>query len=130
LLFSVKQTGYCCHLGFSTCFHNKIFDENDQKLSQNQDILKEVFYTIKDRINSPKPNSYVSSLVSRNENDLLRKINEEAFEFILAIKEKNKANIIHEATDLIFHTLVALAKADITIEEIYEEFFKRKKEKH
>jgi phosphoribosyl-ATP pyrophosphohydrolase/phosphoribosyl-AMP cyclohydrolase len=130
LLFSVEQIGHCCHLGFSTCFHNKILDENEknQKSNQSQSILKEVFNTIKSRIASPRINSYVSSLVSKGENELLKKINEEAFEFILAMKEKNKNEIVHEATDLIFHVLIALAKADISIEEIYEEFFKRRKE--
>ncbi|MEM2897274.1 MAG: bifunctional phosphoribosyl-AMP cyclohydrolase/phosphoribosyl-ATP diphosphatase HisIE [Candidatus Bathyarchaeia archaeon] len=127
LLFSVRQAGYCCHLGFSTCFHNKIFDD-EEKMSSSQ-ILNEVFNAIRHRIASPKPNSYVSALVSKGENGILEKVNEEASEFLSAIKARDRKGIIHEATDLIFHVLIALAKASISLEDIYEEFFKRRKER-
>lgn len=131
LLFSVKQIGHCCHLGFSTCFHNKILDEDEESpmTNLNQNILNEVFGIIKHRIELPKPNSYVSSLIFKGEEKILKKVNEEAFEFIMAIRKKDRNEIVHEATDLIFHVLIAIAKAGINIEEIYKEFSKRRKEK-
>ena len=40
----------------------------------------------------------------------LKKIEEEAFEVIDAVKLKNKSNIVHEVADLWFHCLVRFSK--------------------
>ncbi len=90
-------------------------------------IVEEVFNVIEDRKVNPKENSYVSSLFSKGENKILEKIGEEATELILASKDNKKGEIIHEATDLIFHVLVLLSYKNIRLEDIYEEFRKRRK---
>jgi len=58
-------------------------------------------------------------------NKTLKKIEEEAFEVIDAVKLKNKSSIIHEVADLWFHCLVVLAKKNLTVEDITNELKKR-----
>ncbi len=90
-------------------------------------ILVEVFNVIKDRKVNPKRDSYVSKIFKEGEEKILRKINEECLELILAAKDGSRKEIIHEATDLIFHVLLLLCYKDIDIYEIFEEFYKRRK---
>ena len=57
--------------------------------------------------------------------ETLKKIEEEAFEVIDAVKLKNKSNIVHEVADLWFHCLVLLAKKNLTVEDITNELKNR-----
>ena len=59
---------------------------------------------------------------------IAQKIVEEAGELSIAsLTDKNSTKIIHEFCDLIYHMLVMLEKADINIEEIWNELESRKK---
>ncbi|RLI31062.1 phosphoribosyl-ATP diphosphatase [Candidatus Bathyarchaeota archaeon] len=91
------------------------------------DILKEVFDVVMDRIENPKLNSYVSKLTKAGLEKVLSKVKEESEELIEASKIGSKVEIIHEAVDLIFHTLILLALKNITLEEIFEEFKRRRR---
>ncbi len=93
----------------------------------NCNILDEVFNVIKDRKKNPKENSYVSKIFKEGEEKILRKINEECFELIIASKNNNRREIIHEATDLIFHVMLLLCLKDIELKDIYEEFKRRRR---
>ena len=53
------------------------------------------------------------------------KIAEEAGEVLLAAK--NDENLVYESVDLIFHTLLILAYKGIDIDEVFEEFARRRK---
>lgn len=90
-------------------------------------VVEEVFEVIKDRKKNPKPGSYVSSMFEKGEDKIIEKIGEEAAELIVASKNNKKAEIIHEATDLIFHVMVLLGYKGIELKEIYGEFKRRKK---
>jgi phosphoribosyl-ATP pyrophosphohydrolase/phosphoribosyl-AMP cyclohydrolase len=73
---------------------------------------------------NPK-SSYVASLYHKGENSILKKVAEEAAEFCFAVKDDDKKEIIYEAADLAFHTLVALAYKNIHPEAILEELKRR-----
>lgn len=124
ILFKVQQIGVCCHTGAHSCFHKPIEAEKEAKTLDAR-ILERVFEVVKDRINNPKPDSYVSKLSSQGEDASLQKIGEEATELVLAAKNQDKNNIIHEAADLIFHTIVLLAQKNLEISEVFEELEKR-----
>lgn len=59
------------------------------------------------------------------EDKILEKIGEEAAEVIIA--SKNNENLVYEATDLIFHTLMLLVYKKVDIDELFLEFQKRRK---
>ncbi|WP_457612468.1 phosphoribosyl-ATP diphosphatase [Methanocaldococcus sp.] len=94
-------------------------------------ILEEVFNTIKKRIEEKPENSYVANLIKDDKksgiNKICEKIGEESVELIFAAKDDNKEEIVHEATDLIFHVMILLAYKGIDLEDIYKEFEKRRK---
>lgn len=89
-------------------------------------ILDEVFSVIEDRRENPLEGSYVASLFERGEDKILEKVGEEATELIIAAKNSEKGEIVHEAADLIFHIMVLLGEKGITMDEIYKELESRR----
>lgn len=91
-------------------------------------IISEVYEVLKDRRDNPI-DSYTSQLMLDNnklaEDKILEKIGEEATELIIA--SKNNENIVYEATDLIFHTLMLLVYKEIDLDQLLLEFQKRRK---
>jgi len=113
-------TGPTCHTGNSTCF------SNDNKHKQN--TLNSLIGIIKQRKEDYNPDSYTSNLLKEGMPKIAQKIVEEAGELSIAsLTDKNSSKIIHEFSDLIYHMLVMLEKADINIEEIWDELELRKK---
>jgi phosphoribosyl-ATP pyrophosphohydrolase len=94
----------------------------------NENIIQEVYETLKNRKNFPI-NSYTSKLMKDSdkiaEDKILEKVGEEATEVIIA--SKNNENLVEESTDLIFHILILLVYKGIELEEILNEFKKRRK---
>jgi len=94
----------------------------------NENVIVEVYETLKSRRDSPI-NSYTSNLMKDSdklaEDKILEKIGEEATEVIIA--SKNDENLVEESVDLIFHNLVLLVYKGIELEDILNEFKKRRK---
>ncbi|EDM23466.1 bifunctional phosphoribosyl-AMP cyclohydrolase/phosphoribosyl-ATP diphosphatase HisIE [Caminibacter mediatlanticus TB-2] len=128
ILLKVKQKGVACHTGRKSCFFTKL-DTNEVILDKEKEIeynfIDKLYHTLLDRKNADPKTSYVSSLYNKGENSLLKKIAEEAAEFCFAVKDNNKNEIIYEAADLAFHTLIALAYKNIHPEAILEELKRR-----
>ncbi|MEO1958131.1 MAG: bifunctional phosphoribosyl-AMP cyclohydrolase/phosphoribosyl-ATP diphosphatase HisIE [Nautiliaceae bacterium] len=128
ILLKVKQKGVACHTGRKSCFFTK-FDTKEKILDKEQEIeynfIDKLYHTLLDRKNKDPKTSYVASLYHKGENSILKKVAEEAAEFCFAIKDNNKDEIIYEAADLAFHTLVALAYKNIHPEAILEELKRR-----
>jgi phosphoribosyl-ATP pyrophosphohydrolase/phosphoribosyl-AMP cyclohydrolase len=119
ILFKVQQIGAVCHTGQETCFHKPIATEKKRVVDAK--IIERIFEVVLDRIKNPTKGSYVSSLTAKGEDAILRKISEETVELILATKGNNPEEIVHEATDVLFHILVLLAQRGLQLQEIFEE---------
>jgi phosphoribosyl-ATP pyrophosphohydrolase len=89
------------------------------------EILDEVFAVIEDRRDNPRPESYVSGLLGAG--GVLKKIDEESGELIEAAEFKDRHEIIHEAADLIFHTMILLAAKGIKLDEVMDELKRRQR---
>jgi len=89
-------------------------------------ILQDIFDIIQDRIKNPKEGSYVCYLLEKGVDKTLKKIGEEAAEVIIGAKNSNE-ELTYEVADLWFHTLILLAQAGLTPEDIYKELERRKK---
>jgi len=89
-------------------------------------IIRSVFNTLKDRKINPI-DSYTSKIMQdtekKAEDKILEKIGEEATEVLIA--SKNNENLVHEATDLIFHTLLLLVYKGYELDDLLNEFEKR-----
>lgn len=89
-------------------------------------IIQELQLLIQDRMVNPKEGSYTNSLLE-NEEELVKKIGEEAFEVALAALKQGNERIISETADLFYHLLVLLTAHDISWPEIESELTRRHK---
>lgn len=126
IVCKVQQTGAICHTGSETCFHKPLIPAEEEPIADAM-ILERIFEVVLDRIKNPTKRSYVSQLTGKGADAILRKISEEATELILATKDNNPREVIHEATDILFHILVLFAKKGIKLEKIFEELETRHK---
>jgi len=89
-------------------------------------IIREVYNTLKNRKINPI-DSYTSKIMQDTnktaEDKILEKIGEEATEVLIA--SKNNENLVHEATDLIFHTFLLLVYKGFELDDLLNEFEKR-----
>jgi phosphoribosyl-ATP pyrophosphohydrolase len=73
--------------------------------------------------------SYVSRLFSKGDDAILKKIGEEATELVMAAKDArvdgDAAKVLYECADLWFHSLVLLAKFDLTPQQVLDELARR-----
>jgi phosphoribosyl-ATP pyrophosphohydrolase/phosphoribosyl-AMP cyclohydrolase len=137
LLIKVEQKTAACHTGHRSCFFTKIeadgtsdtgvkvFDASD--VYSGSDILDKVYAVIMDRKAGLPDGSYTASLIKGGPDAVLGKVAEESGEFTDAVRGGKKEEIIHEAADLWFHTLVALAGGGVTPSDIYKELKGRRK---
>lgn len=91
------------------------------------EILDEVFAVIEDRRDNPKKESYVSGLLAKGEGAVFGKVEEEADELVEAGKGSDRKAMVHEAADLIFHTMVLLAAKGVKFEEVMAELKRRRR---
>jgi len=92
-------------------------------------ILDELYEVLMDRKLNPREDSYTSKLLyhEKGVNRILEKIGEECTELIIAVKDCERRDIIHETADLIYHLLVLLVKLDIDLDEVWDELERRRR---
>lgn len=90
-------------------------------------IFDSLFEIIQNRKAFPKENSYVAKLFKQGQDALLKKIAEESGELLLASKNHDTKEILHETADLWFHSLLVLAYHGLSPEDVYQELAKRNK---
>ena len=71
--------------------------------------------------------SYTGYLFNKGKNFCVKKFMEEARELAVSFKCSNKKNIVHEASDLLYHFLVLLEFKEIPITSIMKELKKRQR---
>lgn len=89
------------------------------------DTLTQLARVIEERKGSTAENSYVASLFGKGLDAILKKIGEEGAELIIAAKNGDAQQIIHETADLWFHTLVMLSAQGLTPADVLEELERR-----
>ena len=77
------------------------------------------------RASAPPEESYTSSLLSRGVEKCAQKLGEEAVETVIAAVEGNRAEVVTESADLLYHLLVVLKIADIPLNEVLAELQRR-----
>ena len=87
--------------------------------------LKTLEITIRDRIANPRPGSYTQQLLQAGEDEIVKKVGEEAVEVVLAVKGQGDARVISEVADLFYHTLVLLASRGLSLADIEAELARR-----
>ena len=89
------------------------------------DILDDLYVTILDRKQHPKPGSYTNSLFEAGEDEIVKKVGEEAIEVIIAANGQPDQRVVEEAADLLYHLWVLLAWRGVTPEQVMAELERR-----
>ncbi|MDH4226331.1 MAG: bifunctional phosphoribosyl-AMP cyclohydrolase/phosphoribosyl-ATP diphosphatase HisIE [Deltaproteobacteria bacterium] len=134
VLLRIKQKGVACHTGERSCFFRRL-DQGGKEFgvqkgsaapaSGSEAVISGLYKVLLDRKNSSPDESYVASLYSKGFNKIAAKIHEESAELVHAGKKGGKDEIVHEISDLWFHTMVLLGYKDIAIEDVFTELKRR-----
>ncbi len=138
LLIAVEQVVAACHTGARTCFFRRMTSEghlidrteDSEKMfsgvSNNQGtVLERLAETIQERKDAHSEKSYTSQLMQGGIDRILKKVGEEAGEFIIGVKNEDRKEIVHETADLIYHLFVSLGYLNIPFTEVEAELSKR-----
>ena len=91
------------------------------------DVLDKLFSTIESRKSNAPPESYTAKLFAAGENEIVKKVGEEAIEVIVAVKGQTDERIVSETADLIYHTMVLIAARGIAWSTVETELARRMK---
>ena len=123
VLAVVRPLGPACHTGERSCFYRTLFGKEN---SLSGGFLEELWRYLNQRKNDSPQESYTARLLTDVEDELLKKLAEEASEVIMACKDNDHDHIRYEAGDLIYHLLVTLERYGITLDELAGELNARR----
>lgn len=127
LLVTVDPEGPACHTGERSCFYRRLMGATDDGTAAAAgDILEELFRVILDRQANRPAGSYTVVLFDAGEDEILKKIGEEAMEVVLAAKGQGDERLISETADLTYHLLVLLAARGLALADVEAELAKRR----
>jgi phosphoribosyl-ATP pyrophosphohydrolase/phosphoribosyl-AMP cyclohydrolase len=130
LLLKIKQDGVACHTGRKSCFFTEL-DSGEVTIEKSVDtdamygVIDTLYHTILDRKSADPETSWTAKLLSKGDNEILKKVVEEAGEFSFAVKDKDEDEIIYECADLTYHVLVALGHMNISPDRVKQELARR-----
>ncbi len=128
LLVLVDPQGPACHTGERSCFFRPLVAPGAGSPSPPAgDILEELFAVIVDRRANPPPGSYTAHLFAAGEDEILKKIGEEAMEVVLAAKGQGDERLVSELGDLIYHLLVLLGARGLELADVERELAARRR---
>ena len=87
--------------------------------------LDELYQIICQRRDQPTAQSYTARLMASGEDEILKKVGEEAMEIILAAKGQGEQRLVEEVADLTYHVLVMLAYKRVEPDQILAELERR-----
>jgi phosphoribosyl-ATP pyrophosphohydrolase len=92
------------------------------------DVLDDLYAVIEDRRETLPEDSYTAALLTdeKGEDAVLEKLGEESTELLLATKNDDRDEMVHESADLVYHLLVLLASKDVELEELRDELRARR----
>ena len=92
-------------------------------------VIADLWEVICDRAENPSAASYTTKLLSDKKgiDKVLEKVGEESTEFILAAKNGVPQRTAEEASDLVYHILVALRAANVDLSDVFAELERRRR---
>ncbi len=121
LVVMVEPDGPACHLGTESCFEYPLYySENRSEFS-----FEGLMELIRGRKEQPVEGSYTTYLFDKGLDKILKKVGEESTEVIIAAKAQDKKETIYEISDLVYHVMVLMIEAGISIDDIYAELKSR-----
>lgn len=112
LLVRVNPIGPTCHTGTTTCWDGDAQEESQMVwLHQLEQLLAA-------RKSADPDSSYTASLYARGTKRISQKVGEEGVEVALAATSGDKAELVCESADLIYHLLVLLQDQGLSMNDV------------
>jgi len=113
----VDPAGPACHTGAVSCFG----------ISSSQSLLTRLYELIQSRERERPNGSYTTYLFEEGIDKILKKLGEESAETIIAAKNDDRARLVSEVSDLVYHLLVLLVARGVSLGEIANELEQRRR---
>ena len=133
LLLRVTPAGPACHTGENSCFFRSLELDAPQPAAnpgvvqpeQAAFSLDALYNLICQRRASAPAGSYTARLFQQGEDEIIKKVGEEAIEVVLAAKGQGRQRLTEEVADLTYHLLVLLAQQGLAPADILAELEQR-----
>lgn len=128
LLVRVDPQGPACHTGERTCFYRILAEPGVlEPASSSGGVLDELMAVLQDREARRPSGSYTAELFDAGEDEILKKIGEEAIEVVLAAKGREDHCLVAELADLTYHLLVLLVAKGMELSDVERELARRRR---
>ncbi|WP_318485948.1 bifunctional phosphoribosyl-AMP cyclohydrolase/phosphoribosyl-ATP diphosphatase HisIE [Photobacterium leiognathi] len=125
LLVQVDPIGPTCHLNTTTCF------DSDESGTQPPSLvfLHQLEQLLASRKGADPESSYTAILYARGTKRISQKVGEEGVEVALAATSGDKAELVCESADLIYHLLVLLQDQGLSMSDVTNKLQERHNKK-
>jgi len=89
--------------------------------------VEDLFAIIQSRLQASPEESYTARLAASGEDEVIKKVGEEAVEVVLAASRQGDQRLVSELADLTYHVLVLLAVRGLTPADILTELENRRR---
>ena len=121
LVVLVNKDGPACHLGTDSCFNDTLYlSESEHAFS-----VEGLYALLGGRKNEMPAGSYTTYLFEKGLDKILKKVGEECTEVIIAAKAQDKRETVYEIADLMYHVMVLMVEAGISVEDVRNELASR-----
>ena len=121
LLVKVNPIGPTCHTGTTTCW------DGDKQQESQMVWLHQLEQLLAARKDADPESSYTSSLYARGTKRISQKVGEEGVEVALAATSGDKAELVCESADLIYHLMVLLQDQGLSMNDVVNKLKERHK---
>ncbi len=128
VLVSVVPQGPACHTGEESCFFNSLVEKDGLAETDLATTLARLYELIELRRRERPEGSYTTYLFDQGLDKILKKVGEEATETIVSAKNEDRAGLVNEASDLLYHLLVLFVERGVSLSDVNYELVKRGKE--
>ncbi|WNJ94918.1 bifunctional phosphoribosyl-AMP cyclohydrolase/phosphoribosyl-ATP diphosphatase HisIE [Vibrio ruber] len=119
LLVKVDPAGPTCHTGTTSCW------DADQQEESQMVWLHQLEQLLGERKQADPESSYTASLYARGTKRISQKVGEEGVEVALAATSGDKAELVCESADLVYHLLVLLQDQGLSMNDVINKLKER-----
>jgi phosphoribosyl-ATP pyrophosphohydrolase/phosphoribosyl-AMP cyclohydrolase len=116
LVVSVIPAGPACHTGARSCFADVP-----------PRTLDKLYATLQSRFEERPEGSYSASLFNAGRAKILKKVNEEATEVVIAASHETRERLVSEIADLVYHLSALMVNEGLSWSDVEEELAGRER---
>jgi phosphoribosyl-AMP cyclohydrolase / phosphoribosyl-ATP pyrophosphohydrolase len=121
LLVLAEPRGPACHTGTPTCWG----EHAPQAAAERLAFLSTLEDVIRERIATRPEGSYTAKLLGEGTRRIAQKVGEEGLELALAAVAQSDTEVIGEAADLLYHTMLLLQVKNLSLNQVIAELQSR-----